>query len=345
VLELVATIAVALVAVTIGVRLAAGSVDLQTALVVLLLAPEAYWPLRRMGAEFHAAAEGTATLEATADLSRDVTRVGRDVTRVGRDVTDCHLGRPERRLGMVLDGVGLTFPGRERPALMPVSATVPDRGITAIVGPSGCGKSTLLLLVAGLLEPAAGTVAVGGHASAAGRLRRCALMPQRDGLLPWRTALDNVAIPLENAGAGRRAARERAAPVLDRLGVGEFAGARPAHLSGGMRQRVAFGRTVIAGKDVLLLDEPFGALDALTRASVQEWLRDELAGAPRTVLLVTHDVEEALYLCDRVAVLSPRPGRVVEMLDVAIERAGSRREVVTSPAFAALRERTLEALA
>ena len=191
-----------------------------------------------------------------------------------------------------------------------------------IVGRSGAGKSTLLGLVAGLDEPDAGTVTVFGETGAADRLARCALMPQRDCLLPWRTALDNACLALENQGVPRDEARRRAAPLFDRFQLGGAESLRPAQLSGGMRQRVAFLRTLLAGKDVLLLDEPFGALDAITRSELQEWLTDLLAAEPRTVLLVTHDVEEALLLCDRVIVLAD--GRVAAELDVDVVRAAAR---------------------
>ena len=136
-------------------------------------------------------------------------------------------------------------------------------------------------------------------------------MPQRDLLLPWLTAIDNAALAPRNRGASRAEARAEAAPLFERFGLAGFERARPAELSGGMRQRVAFLRTLLAGKPVLLLDEPFASLDAITRAEMQEWLAGALAEQPRTVVLVTHDVEEALYLCDRVVVLSARPARVV----------------------------------
>lgn len=220
--------------------------------------------------------------------------------------------------------------------------SVPAGGRVGIVGRSGTGKSTLLSLVAGLDEPDEGTLRVGGAGVARERLERCALMPQRDCLLPWRSALDNAALALENRGVSRREARRVALPLFARLGLASAEGLRPAKLSGGMRQRVAFARTLLAEKPVLLLDEPFGALDAITRAELQEWLGATLADEPRTVLLVTHDVEEALLLCDRVLVLAC--GRIVADLEVDVPREGARREVVTSSAFAALRERALEAI-
>ena len=225
-----------------------------------------------------------------------------------------------------------------------ISLDVPLHARVGIVGASGSGKSTLLSIVAGLREPSAGTVAVGGHTEPRERLARCVLMPQRDLLLPWRTALDNAALALENRGVRRSEARRQAQPLFERFGLGGFEDRRPAGLSGGMRQRVAFLRTLLAEKEVLLFDEPFGALDALTRAQMQEWLAGALDQEPRTVLLVTHDVEEALYLCDRVVALSPRPARVAVDVGVPFERDRPRREIVTDPDFVALRERALAAL-
>ena len=203
--------------------------------------------------------------------------------------------------------------------------------LTAVVGPSGCGKSTLLELMAGLQEPDEGVVE--RHAA-------CAYMPQRDLLLPWRDALGNAALALECQGVARAEARRRAVPLFERFGLAEFEAVRPAELSGGMRQRVAFLRTLLQGRPVLLLDEPFGALDAITRADLREWLAAALAEDPRTVLLVTHDVEEAVFVADRIVVLSPRPGRVVADFEVDLPRPRS----VTAPEFTELKARALEAL-
>jgi NitT/TauT family transport system ATP-binding protein len=228
--------------------------------------------------------------------------------------------------------------------LSDISLSLPAGSRTGIVGPSGGGKTTLLQIVAGLLAADTGLVRVGGATAAAQRLASCALMPQRDLLLPWRTALDNAAIALENRGLSRAAARQRTEPLFGQLGLAGFERARPAQLSGGMRQRVSFLRTLMAGKDVLLLDEPFGALDSITRGQLQEWLGQAMAAVPRTVLLVTHDVDEALLLCQRVVVLSARPGRVVTVLDAGEGFRGSRREIVTSPEFASLKERALAAI-
>jgi ABC-type nitrate/sulfonate/bicarbonate transport system ATPase subunit len=220
-------------------------------------------------------------------------------------------------------------------ALEGLDLTVREGEIVAIVGPSGCGKSTLLELIAGLQQPDGGTVSVAGAA---------AYMPQRDLLLPWRDAVGNAALALEAEGMPRREARRRAAPLFERLGLGQFEGSLPHELSGGMRQRVAFLRTLLPGRPLLLLDEPFGALDAITRASMQDWLAGALQAEPRTVLLVTHDVIEALLLADRVVVLSPRPGRVVTELCVDLARPRVRRDLVGDPAFAEFERRALEAL-
>jgi NitT/TauT family transport system ATP-binding protein len=220
------------------------------------------------------------------------------------------------------------------------------REVLGIVGPSGCGKSTLLELIAGLREPTRGRIAVGGATAAAGeRLARCAYMPQRDLLLPWLSAIDNAALALRNRGVRRATARRATAPLFERFGLAGFEHSRPGELSGGMRQRVAFLRTLMAGKPVLLLDEPFASLDALTRGEMQEWLAGALVAEPRTVVLVTHDVEEALYLSDRVAVLSARPGRAVAEVSFSSPRARPRPPAITSPEFAGLRERALAALA
>jgi len=221
---------------------------------------------------------------------------------------------------------------------------LPEHGVLGLVGPSGCGKSTLLELICGLLEPSAGSLAVDGAGSATGRLERCAFMPQRDLLFPWLSALDNAALAPRNAGLSLRRARERASALFGRFGLEGFETARPTQLSGGMRQRVAFLRTLLSGKPLLALDEPFASLDAITRAEMQSWLASAHSADPRTLVLVTHDVEEALYLSDRVVVLSPRPAREVALLAGPEPRAEDRDAAVTDPAFVAVRERAMRAL-
>lgn len=200
----------------------------------------------------------------------------------------------------------------------------------ALVGPSGCGKTTLLELVCGLQRPSAGTVAA----------PPAALLPQRDALLPWADALDNAALPLRLAGRRRADARREAEPLLAALGLRGFERARPAQLSGGMRQRIAVVRALLTGRRVLCLDEPFGALDAITRADAHAWLAAALAAEPRTVLLVTHDVEEALVLADRVCVLTARPARLVAEFAVP----GDRPRDPADSALITLRRRAMEAL-
>jgi ABC-type nitrate/sulfonate/bicarbonate transport system ATPase subunit len=230
--------------------------------------------------------------------------------------------------GVEIDAVEVSY-GAVR-ALDGVTLRVAAGEIVAVVGPSGCGKSTLLELVCGLIEPDAGRV----------RAAAAALMPQRDALLPWLSALDNAGLALRVAGVRRAAARAAAHEHFAAFGLEGFERARPAALSGGMRQRVAFLRTLLAGRPLLCLDEPFGALDALTRLQMQRWLAAALAREPRTVLLVTHDVEEAVLLADRVVLLSPRPGRIVAALDVGLARPRARDD----RAVVELRERALRLL-
>jgi ABC-type nitrate/sulfonate/bicarbonate transport system ATPase subunit len=212
---------------------------------------------------------------------------------------------------------------RSLPVLEDVSFDVAPGELVSFVGPSGSGKSTLLNIVTGLEEPDRGTVTVGGSPR---RLGNVAYMPQKDVLLPWRSALDNAILGLEVKGTPREEARRRARELFGLAGLAGFERSLPAVLSGGMRQRVAFLRTVLTPSSAMLLDEPFGALDALTRSAMQEWLLglwergDVMSNLSATGVLVTHDVEEALLLSDRVYVLSPRPGRITLVHDVGLPR-------------------------
>ena len=243
---------------------------------------------------------------------------------------------PSRRAaGVALDARNLCLTyrsGRQGPvqALADVSLQAGAGEILAVVGPSGCGKSTLLEILCRLRTPDAGSLAC----------EPAVLMPQHDLLLPWMSALDNAALGLRIAGLSRKHARARARESFAELGLEGFELARPSELSGGMRQRVAFVRTLLAGKPVLCLDEPFGALDAITRAEMQQWLSGTLSQTPRTVVLVTHDVEEAILLADRVVVLSRRPGRVIAELSVLAPRPRAH----TDAEVLALREQALLAL-
>jgi ABC-type nitrate/sulfonate/bicarbonate transport system ATPase subunit len=228
--------------------------------------------------------------------------------------------------------VSRTFATKGGPlrALAGASLRARRREVVTVVGPSGCGKTTLLEMICGLQRPDSGTV----YAEPA------ALMPQRDLLLPWLGALDNAALALRARGVSRTEGRKAAAPWLERFGLAQFERTRPAELSGGMRQRVSFLRTLLAGKPVLALDEPFASLDAITRQEMQGWLAHVLGDEPRTVILVTHDVEEAVVLGDRVVVMSARPGHTVAEIAVALPRPRRR----TDPAVVELRERALAAL-
>jgi ABC-type nitrate/sulfonate/bicarbonate transport system ATPase subunit len=228
-------------------------------------------------------------------------------------------------------------------ALADVSIELADGEFVSIVGPSGCGKSTLLGLLAGLLEPTAGQILLDGAEPTGGLLGRVGYMPQRDLLMEWRTTLQNATLGLELAGVDRSAARERALAEVGRFGLAGFEDRRPSALSGGMRQRAALLRTFLAGRDVLLLDEPFGALDTLTREAMREWLLRVWEADRKTILFVTHDVEEAVFLSDRVYVMSGRPGCMRAAVDVSLPRPRTL-ELTATPAFAALKDRLLAPL-
>ncbi|TAJ19138.1 MAG: ABC transporter ATP-binding protein [Dehalococcoidia bacterium] len=230
--------------------------------------------------------------------------------------------------------LSLTYAGQPPViALEAVDLAVARGEFAALLGPSGCGKSTLLRVVAGLVRPTTGEV----HAE------DVAYMPQRDLLLPWRRVVGNATFAAELAGVPAAEARTRALALLGRFGLAGFERSWPAQLSGGMRQRLALLRTFLAPRHTLLLDEPFGALDAITRHEMQRWLQGVLTEEPRTVLLVTHDVEEALTLADTVYVMSPRPGRIVTRVDVRLARPRDALTVISAE-FTSLKARLLSAL-
>ncbi|MFZ5824612.1 MAG: ABC transporter ATP-binding protein [Bacillota bacterium] len=231
---------------------------------------------------------------------------------------------------------GVSFSYGSTPVLSGFSLRVGRGEFVSLVGPSGSGKSTIFRLLTGLLTPAAGRVEVLGGPPGPGRL---GYMPQRESLMAWRTALENAAAGLEVRGVSPREARERARALFPEFGLAGAEERYPHQLSGGMRQRVAFLRTVLGGHEALLLDEPFGALDALTRAQMQGWLLDLWGRLSKTVLFITHDAEEAALLSDRVYVLKgagveipidlPRPRRIAMLSDPALveRRAAILREV------------------
>src|SRR5262244_345120 len=227
-------------------------------------------------------------------------------------------------------------------ALAPVTLSIPQGRFVSLIGPSGCGKSTIFNIIAGLLEPSAGRVMIDG-VDATGTIGRVGYMLQKDLLLPWRTLIDNTILGMELQGVPLRAARERALPLLRRYGLSGFEHAYPSTLSGGMRQRAALLRTLLFDTDVILLDEPFGALDAQTKLQMQEWLMQLWSDFGKTVLFVTHDVEEAIYLSDEMHVMGTRPGRIITTIPITLPRPRVRGSTL-SPDFLVIKERCLELL-
>jgi len=225
-------------------------------------------------------------------------------------------------------------PGRSVPALSDVSLRIMPGEFVTIIGASGSGKSTLFNICVGLLEPDEGEILIDGERPR-NRTGMVGYMPQRDLLLPWRTVLDNVLLPLEIHGTPRREARARALEMLPHFGLASFERDYPSALSGGMRQRAALLRTWLTGRSTMLLDEPFGALDALTRRELQDWLLRVWQEFERTVMFITHDVEEAVYLADRVIVLSSRPGVVKREMKIDLPRP-RRQRMIAEPRFGAL---------
>jgi ABC-type nitrate/sulfonate/bicarbonate transport system ATPase subunit len=227
-------------------------------------------------------------------------------------------------------------------ALAKVDISLQPRDFVSLIGPSGCGKSTLFNVIAGLLVPDAGEVKLDG-VDIVGRPGNVAYMMQRDLLLPWRTVLENVILGPEIAGKSKAQARSEARSLLRRFGLAGFEDAYPAALSGGMRQRAALLRTILCERPVILLDEPFGALDALTRSAMHEWLLGIQREFQRTMILITHDPDEAVYLSHRVYVATQRPMRIAGVVDVVLppER---HQDVTLSAGFAAHKRALLSLL-
>ncbi len=250
--------------------------------------------------------------------------------------------RSDTKAKILVSGVstGYSKNGRWLPVLENVDLFAADGEFVSIIGPSGCGKTTLLNIIAGLDHPTDGAIHLEG-VPADHHLGATGYMQQKDLLLPWRNVIDNAILGLEMRAVSRRAARERASELMEQFGLSGFEREYPYTLSGGMRQRVAFLRTVLADPQVFLLDEPFGALDALTRAQIQEWLLGLWENMKKTIVLVTHDVDEAIFLSDRVYVMTARPGRIkaVEQVDLPRPRT---REMVTQDAFVSLKARVLD---
>jgi ABC-type nitrate/sulfonate/bicarbonate transport system ATPase subunit len=239
---------------------------------------------------------------------------------------------------LALSGVSHRF--GETVALAPTDLTIAPGEFVSVVGPSGCGKSTMFNIIAGVLTPTGGRVSVDGR-DVTGRAGEVGYMLQQDLLLPWRTVLENIVLGATLKGGASRKEREEGVALARRYGLGDFVNHYPAALSGGMRQRVALMRTLAMHRDVLLLDEPFGALDSQTRFAMQQWLLSVWEREGRTIVFVTHDIDESVFLSDRVVVMSPRPGRIRRILGVPIPRP---RPVscLTTPEFAAIKREILD---
>lgn len=239
--------------------------------------------------------------------------------------------------------VSYQYPSEDFDIIDRLSFSVEPGSFHCIIGVSGCGKSTIFRMTNGLLKPKGGAISVGGQ-SIAGRKNYCGYMPQKDLLFPWRTVGENAALPLEIRGGLTRAeCRERAEAALADVGLAGCAGKMPHELSGGMRQRAAFARTMLTGSELLLLDEPFSALDFLTRISMQEWLLQQWERHKKTILFITHDVEEALFLSQSVLVVEKTP--IHELSDVPVPAAFPRdRSCLKLPEMVELKEHLIDLL-
>ena len=236
--------------------------------------------------------------------------------------------------------VSFPFPGGKRlTALEGMNLSVEKGELVALIGPSGCGKTTVLNLLSGQVRPTAGTVRLGGEA-VEGMTPSLGYLSQADTLLPWRTVLDNVALPLELRGVSRKERREKAAALMGDMGLAGFEKSWPQKLSGGMRKRAAIARVLAANPSVLMLDEPFGPLDAFTKEKLQDDILTLWEKSGCTILYVTHELTEAIALADRVILMSARPGRIVREYPVPLPRPRRVMDVKFRPEFVAL-EKTL----
>jgi ABC-type nitrate/sulfonate/bicarbonate transport system ATPase subunit len=267
--------------------------------------------------------------------------MSRSATTVGKDGAANAEGT-DSRTKIVVQGVSKRFgAGREAVvALADASLSVGPSEFFTIIGPSGCGKSTLFNVVAGLLAPTSGAVSMDGR-RIDGEPGHVGYMMQRDGLMQWRTILDNVVLGLECLGVGRSQARARAVAHFPKFGLAGFERRYPSALSGGMRQRAALLRTLLLDREVMLLDEPFGALDAITRSEMQEWLLSIWGEYRRTVIFITHDVDEAIYLSDRVYVMRGPPGHIHAEVRIDLPRPRVYDDVVGLPEFAHTKQQLL----
>jgi ABC-type nitrate/sulfonate/bicarbonate transport system ATPase subunit len=273
--------------------------------------------------------------------------MGNDAMAVSQQPNETKAGQPEsRRTVRTIDVVGLgkVFDqnGQELAVMENVDFHAEEGEFVSIIGPSGCGKSTLLNIIAGLDDQSEGSLKLRGE-EASDRLGTVGYMQQKDLLLPWRSVMDNAILGLELQGVSKNDARARASALMGQFGLDGFESEYPSALSGGMRQRVAFLRTVLADQQMFLLDEPFGALDALNRSQIHEWLLGLWERLNKTIVMVTHDVDEAIFLSDRVYVMSARPGTMRLVANVDLPRPRFL-EMVTSEGFVDLKTELLTAI-
>ncbi|KMP25670.1 ABC transporter ATP-binding protein [Bacillus wiedmannii] len=238
----------------------------------------------------------------------------------------------------ILQFHNVSFHYDEKPIINELNASIQDKEFVSIIGPSGCGKSTLFRLITGLEETSTGQIELTETKS-----HPVGYMPQKDMLLPWRTIIENAALPLECQGVQKKEAQIKAKELLHKFGLQGYETKYPKDLSGGMRQRVSFIRTLLTGGEILLLDEPFSALDALTKASLQEWLFEQWKEWEKTILFITHDVEEALFLSNRILVVEQQPITTLTERVVPLDRNRTRKDLY-KPEVLALKDELLSML-
>ncbi|MED1383083.1 ABC transporter ATP-binding protein [Bacillus mycoides] len=239
----------------------------------------------------------------------------------------------------ILQFHNVSFHYDEKPIINELNASIQDKEFVSIIGPSGCGKSTLFRLITGLEEASTGQIEL----TETKKSHSVGYMPQKDMLLPWRTIIENAALPLECQGVQKKEAQVKAKELLHKFGLQGYEKKYPKDLSGGMRQRVSFIRTLLTGGEILLLDEPFSALDALTKASLQEWLFEQWKEWEKTILFITHDVEEALFLSNRILVVENQPIVTLTERIVPLDRNRTRKDLY-KPEVLALKEELLSML-
>ena len=241
---------------------------------------------------------------------------------------------------MKLKTINITKTFEETMVLDNVSLNLKEREFVSIIGPSGCGKSTIFNVISGLIKPNSGGIFI-DEENYTGKTGRVSYLPQKDLLLPWKKIIDNVTIPLIIRGENKKASREKAATYFDLFGLKGFKNKYPFQLSGGMKQRAALLRTYLFSKDIMLLDEPFGGLDALTKSKMYLWLKKVTEELGASVLFITHDIEEAIYLSDRIYILSNRPARVVKEITVSLPKVRDK-EIITSSEFVEIKKSILQ---